>query len=133
MIDREKVIEAFEMSYRYSNVDEDNTLVPQQLVLDAIALLKAQEPLWISVEDRLPTYAELHDYEVLVMFESGDICSCMFEEDMDKSECFGYWKEYFHPETLGSLGREWVPIPGVLYWMPMLSPPEEIQEDDNDD
>jgi len=41
--DREKVIEGFEMSYRYSNVDEDNTLVPQQLVLDAIALLNAQE------------------------------------------------------------------------------------------
>ena len=40
---REMVIEGFEMSYRYSNVDEDNTLVPQQLVLDAIALLKAQE------------------------------------------------------------------------------------------
>ena len=44
MTEREKVIEGFEMSYRYSNVDEDNTLVPQQLVLDAIALLKAQEP-----------------------------------------------------------------------------------------
>lgn len=32
------------MSYTYSNVDEGNTLVPQQLVLDALALLKAQEP-----------------------------------------------------------------------------------------
>ena len=41
---RERVIEGFEMSYRYSNVDEDNTLVPQQLVLDALALLKVQEP-----------------------------------------------------------------------------------------
>lgn len=39
-----KVIRGLEMSYTYSNVDEDNTLVPQQLVLDAIALLKAQEP-----------------------------------------------------------------------------------------
>lgn len=43
MPDREKVIEGLEMSFRYSNVDESNTLVPQQLVLDAIALLKAQE------------------------------------------------------------------------------------------
>lgn len=40
----EQVIEGLEMSYTYSNVDEDNTLVPQQLVLDALALLKAQEP-----------------------------------------------------------------------------------------
>lgn len=44
MIDREQVIEGFEMSYRYSNVDDGNTLVPQQLVLDTLALLKAQEP-----------------------------------------------------------------------------------------
>ena len=40
---REKVIEGLEMSYRYSNVDEDNTLVPQRLLLDALALLKEQE------------------------------------------------------------------------------------------
>ena len=45
MPDREKVIEGLGMSYRYSNVDENNTLVPQQLVLDALALLKAQEPI----------------------------------------------------------------------------------------
>lgn len=43
MPDREKVIEGLEMSFRYSNVDESNTLVPQQLVLDTIALLKAHE------------------------------------------------------------------------------------------
>ena len=44
MTDLEKVIEGLEMSYRYSNVDEDNTLAPQQLVLDALSLLKAQKP-----------------------------------------------------------------------------------------
>ena len=43
MTDRAKIIEGLEMSYKYSNVDEYNTLVPQQLVLDAIALLKEQE------------------------------------------------------------------------------------------
>lgn len=41
---REQIIEALEISYRYSNVDENNTLVPQEIVLDIIALLKAQEP-----------------------------------------------------------------------------------------
>lgn len=40
MTDMEKIVEGFEMSYRYSNVDEDNTLVSQQLVLDALSLLK---------------------------------------------------------------------------------------------
>lgn len=39
---REQIIEALEMSYRFSNVDENNTLVPQEIVLDIIALLKAQ-------------------------------------------------------------------------------------------
>ena len=45
MPDVEKVIEGLEMSYKYSNVDEENTLVPQWIVLHAIALLKAQEPI----------------------------------------------------------------------------------------
>lgn len=52
MDDREKVVEALEMSYKYSNVDENNALVPQQLVRDALALLKAQEPVkptWYQV------------------------------------------------------------------------------------
>ena len=44
MPDREKIIKGLEMSYKYSNVDENNTLVPQWIVLHAIALLKAQEP-----------------------------------------------------------------------------------------
>ena len=51
MTDREKVIEGLEMSFRYSNVDESNTLVPQQLVLDALALLKAQEPRVMTSEE----------------------------------------------------------------------------------
>ena len=38
-----EVIKGLEMSYKYSNVDEDNTLVPQEIVLHAIELLKAQE------------------------------------------------------------------------------------------
>lgn len=43
MSDVKEVINALEMSYKYSNVDEDNTLVPQQIVLHTIDLLKAQE------------------------------------------------------------------------------------------
>lgn len=67
MTDREKVIEGFEMSYRYSNVDEDNTLVPQQLVLDALALLKAQEPLKPVPSDRyVRTEPVTFDYKCVV-------------------------------------------------------------------
>lgn len=43
MIDREMIIKGLEMSYKYSNVDENNTIVPQQIVLNALALLKEQE------------------------------------------------------------------------------------------
>ena len=43
MVERAKIIEGLEMSYKYSNVDEHNTLVPQRLVLDAIEALKEQE------------------------------------------------------------------------------------------
>ena len=50
----EKVINGLEMSYMYSNVDEDNTLVPQQLLIDALELLKAQEPVKPKVEDAWP-------------------------------------------------------------------------------
>lgn len=48
---REQIIEALEMSYRFSNVDENNTLVPQEIVLDIIALLKAQEPRVMTLGD----------------------------------------------------------------------------------
>ena len=51
MIDREKIIEGLEMSYKYSNVDEHNTLVSQQLVLDAIEALKEQEWHMLTEDD----------------------------------------------------------------------------------
>ncbi|MBR2663198.1 MAG: hypothetical protein IKE25_05740 [Clostridia bacterium] len=51
MPDREKIIEGLEMSYKYSNVDEHNTLVSQQLVLDAIEALKEQEWHMLTEDD----------------------------------------------------------------------------------
>lgn len=51
MADVKEVINALEMSYKYSNVDEDNTLVPQQIVLHTIDLLKAQEPRVLTLEE----------------------------------------------------------------------------------
>ena len=40
---RENVVKALEDSYRYSNVEERYTLVPQEVVLRTIDLLKEQE------------------------------------------------------------------------------------------
>ena len=62
MIDREKVIEGLEMSYRYSNVDEDNTLVPQQLVLDALVLLKEQVPRLMTLKE-VKQWCETHPHK----------------------------------------------------------------------
>lgn len=53
---RDKVVEGLEMSFRYSNVDDDSTLVPQQLVLDALALLKAQKNT-VCTKERCPVNA----------------------------------------------------------------------------
>ena len=51
MPDVKEVINGLEMSYKYSNVDENNTLVPQWIVLHALTLLKAQEPVEPKVVD----------------------------------------------------------------------------------
>lgn len=85
MTDLEKLIEGLEMSYRYSNVDEDNTLVPQQLVLDVLALLKAQEPRVLELDEfenvlgrDVPLYFEQRD-----SISGWDIYSGLEKETMD--------------------------------------------------
>ena len=45
------MIEVLEYSYRYSNVEEGNTLIPQALVLDLLAYLKAQEPRVVAISE----------------------------------------------------------------------------------
>ncbi len=64
MPDAKKIINGLEMSYKYSNVDEENTLVPQEIVLHAIALLKAQEP-------RVMTYDEMMKAEICFLEVKG--------------------------------------------------------------
>ena len=51
MPDVKEVVNGLEMSYKYSNVDENNTLVPQWIVLHALALLKAQEQGVMTLEE----------------------------------------------------------------------------------
>lgn len=71
MPDAEKVIEGLEMSYKYSNVDENNTLVPQWIVLHVIALLKEDERAIKHQSDHLdallkaqePRLVEPNDFE----------------------------------------------------------------------
>lgn len=62
-----------------------------------------------------------------------------YELDMDDGEKWGYWEQYFDPDTLGWCGEEWKPFgdESILGWMPIpdMSDLEEsdysetIQED----
>ena len=52
MNDKQKeIVDTLQLCYTYCNVDEENTLVPQQTVLDAISLLKAQEPRMMTLQE----------------------------------------------------------------------------------
>lgn len=66
MPDVKDIIEGLEMSYKFSNVDEENTLVPQELVLHAIELLKVLEPkvmTWDEVLERRPFHLWVEDLD----------------------------------------------------------------------
>ena len=66
MPDVKEVINGLEMSYKYSNVDENNTLVPQWIVLHAITLLKAQEPITGETSDGYHTFNELYHHRAVL-------------------------------------------------------------------
>ena len=83
------------------------------------------KPEWISVKERLPTYAELHDEQVLALFEGGDMASIGFDECMEPDKYFGYWQRRFDPETLGAINSDWIAIPNVTHWMPLPELPKE--------
>lgn len=80
---------------------------------------------WISVKGRLPTYAELKDEHVLVLFDDGFICSTGFDECIEGEKIFGEWRQNFDPVTLGATDSDWMPLEGVTHWMPMPKLPKE--------
>lgn len=96
-----------------------NPAYMEALDLVISAVKKLGKDRWIPVTEALPE----KDGEYLVTFESGyaedygldPIGIAPFEVDC---EGFGIWQEDFHPETLGSLGSEWVDIQ-VTAWRPL--------------
>lgn len=83
---------------------------------------------WVSVKDRLPSYAELHCEEVLVLHENGSIFLIGFDECIEGESIFGEWEQGFDPISLGATESYWVPLDGVMYWMPLPEPPEVKDE-----
>ena len=80
---------------------------------------------WISVNDRLPTYADLKAEEVLALFEDGTICSVHFDECIEDESIFGEWRQNFDPDTLGATDSDWIPFEGITHWMPLPEAPHD--------
>ena len=135
MIDREKVIKGLEEISDYffdiyrNDTDSYKCEKAQEysdVAIDAIALLKEQETMrWISVTDRLPTYAELKTDCVLALFDDGTICSTGFDECIEDESIFGEWRENFDPVTHGAINSYWMPLEDITHWMPI---PKLMQE-----
>ena len=88
-------------------------------------------PLWISVEDSLPEDGDSRFYMCLVENHLEDPpMFCQYEEEYG----FGFWNDIYDPVTLGFVDSEFSTMDElgyekVLYWMPMIEPPEEEEED----
>lgn len=89
-------------------------------------------PLWIAVEDSLPEDGDSRFYMCLVENHLEDPpMYCQYEEEYG----FGFWKDIYDPVTLGFVDSEFDTMEElgyeiVLYWMPMIEPPEEAMQDD---
>jgi len=129
MADREKVIKGLECCRRgfcfscpYNDGVDENVECKQRWADDALSLLKAQEPGWISVKDRLP---ELNK-EVMV-YAVGKIegftgrhayalCDRFVQHVFPSSPGHERWStpwEYFHTDY------------EITHWMPLPEPPKE--------
>lgn len=138
LIDADALVEAL-MTYMWH--DEDGRLIddadekreyikgwlpdlPTVDLTDALRAAGWKEEGWVSVKDRLPTYAELKCEEVLALFEDGTICSVHFDECIEDESIFGEWRQNFDPDTLGATDSDWIPFEGITHWMPLPTPPE---------
>lgn len=89
-------------------------------------------PLWIAVEDSLPEDGDSRFYMCLVENHLEDPpMYCQYEEGYG----FGFLKDIYDPVTLGFVDSEFdtmeeLGYEKVLYWMPMIEPPEEAMQDD---
>lgn len=90
------------------------------------------EKQWISVDERLPEDIDIRYFMCLVENHLEDPpMFCQYEEEYG----FGFWKDIYDPVTLGFVDSEFETMEElgyekVLYWMPMIEPPEEAMQDD---
>lgn len=111
MVDREKVIKGLEcLSNPYvQDMDErdcenckyDNASCFLDVTADALSLLKAQEPGWISVKDFLPEKTG----STLICTKNGAVCTAKYYKGQQE------WNGYAGGNA--------------AYWMPLPEPPKE--------
>ncbi len=100
--------------------------------VDEQPTVQADGTKWISVEDRLPEDIDRRFFMCLVENHLEDPpMFCQYEEEYG----FGFWKDIYDPVTLGFVDSEFETMEDlkyekVLYWMPMIEPPEEAMQDD---
>lgn len=85
---------------------------------------------WIPCSERLPEDIDRRFFMCLVENHLEDPpMFCQYEEGYG----FGFWKDIYDPVTLGYVDSEFETMEElgyekVLYWMPMIEPPEESEE-----
>lgn len=85
---------------------------------------------WIPCSERLPEDGDCRFYMCLVENHIEDFpMMCQFEEENG----FGFYKDIYDPISLGFLDTEFdtmeeLGYEKVMYWMPMIEPPEESEE-----
>lgn len=123
MIDRENVIEHLKEIAEYfrecrSNASfaskaENHFWELQNAASEAAELLKAQEPGWISVKDRLP-----EEYGNYIAVVDGKATECTYSGPLIKGIITGW-------STCESDGMKWLRDEQVTHWMPLPEPPKE--------
>lgn len=100
--------------------------------IDEQPTVQPEETKWISVEDRLPEDIGMRFFMCLTENHLEDPpMMCQYEEESG----FGFWKDIYDPVTLGFVDSEFdtmeeLGYEKVLYWMPLIEPPEEGADDD---
>ncbi len=86
----------------------------------AIGAWNKRAPSWIPCSERLP-----EDYGEYLVLIDGTIVQTLFEPDCGECGEFGFWHDYYDPDTLGFVDVEWTKYEDISHWMPLPEPPED--------
>ena len=134
LISRSELIKHFEAIQQQENVVglEFIAMIDEIKEQPTAFDVQTKEIKWISVEDRLPDDGDSRFYMCLVENHLEDPpMFCQYEEERG----FGFWNDIYDPVTLGFVDSEFQTMEElhyekVRYWMPLIEPPEDEEEED---